>query len=147
LGKHAATVPKEHLLEGPKIIFVAAFFYDAAITFPKFSVLFFYHRIFQRNFDWFYYALWTVGSMNAAWLISAWISTIFQCVPVQAAWNPAFQKGARCFDQRIWFLGTAIPSMIIDFLILIMPLPLLWNLQASWRRRVMVSAIFVCGYW
>lgn len=147
LGQHANTLPAEHLLAGPKIIFIAAFFYNAAITLPKFSVLFFYYRIFESTSTWLFCGLWVIGGMNAAWLVSAWISTIFQCVPVRAAWDPAFQEGSRCFDQRTWFLGTAIPSMIIDFLILILPLPRLWKLKATWRKRLMVACIFVCGYW
>ncbi|KAF2877543.1 hypothetical protein BDV95DRAFT_590111 [Massariosphaeria phaeospora] len=147
LGRHAATVPEEHLLKGPKIIFIAAFLYDAAICLPKFSALFFYHRIFGNTSRPLVYCLWTVGTLNAMWLISAWLTTIFECIPVHALWDPvARERGARCFDQWRWFLGTAISSMIIDLMILIMPLPFLWNLQASWKRRATVSVIFICGY-
>lgn len=82
--------------------------------------------------------------MNAAWLIAAWFSTIFQCIPVEAAWMTI--KGSHCFSQTQWFLGTAIPSMIIDACILIMPLPMLWGLKASKSRRALVTGIFICGY-
>ncbi|CAJ2512712.1 Uu.00g008310.m01.CDS01 [Anthostomella pinea] len=144
LGKHAITVPPADLAEGPKIIFIAAFLYDCNIALPKFSALFFYRRIFERTSRWLTVTLWTVAAMNAGWLFSAWISTIFQCTPVNAAWETVPES--TCISQWTWFLGTAIPSIVIDFLILIIPLPMLWGLQASASRRIMVGAVFICGY-
>ncbi|KAK6208474.1 putative secondary metabolism biosynthetic enzyme [Pestalotiopsis sp. IQ-011] len=144
LGKHAATTSPEDLAKGPKIIFIAAFLYDSNISLPKFSALFFYRRIFQRTNIWFTAALWTVSIMNAGWLLSAWLSTVFQCTPVNAAWETV--PGSTCISQWGWFFGTAIPSMIIDLCILILPLPLLWGLRASPARRFLVGVVFLCGY-
>lgn len=146
LGKHAATVPPENLAKSGKIIFMAAFFYDCAISLPKFSALFFYRRIFSNTNKWFAATLWAVGAMNAGWLISALISTVFQCDPVYAVWSETPVPDAKCFEQQPWFLGTAIPSMIIDLFILILPLPMLWGLQATASRRLMVGFVFLCGY-
>jgi hypothetical protein len=145
LGKHAATVPPEDLAQAPKIIFVAAFLYDCNISLPKFAALFFYRRIFGYVSRWLSIALWVVGAMNAGWLLSALLSTVFQCQPVNAAWQAV--EGAECISQWGWFLGTAIPSMIIDFFILVLPLPLLWGLRAPASRRLMVVLVFLCGYW
>lgn len=145
LGKHQATVEPADLAMGPKIIFIATFFYDCNISLPKFSALFFYNRIFGRTNKWFTIALWTVGTLNTGWLLSSLVSTIFQCTPINAAWEVV--PGSTCIAQWSWFFGTAIPSMIIDFLILIMPLPILWGLKAPISRRIMVGTIFLCGYW
>ncbi|KAI0021211.1 hypothetical protein F4780DRAFT_292841 [Xylariomycetidae sp. FL0641] len=144
LGKHAATVPPEDLAQGPKVIFIAAFLYDCSISIPKFSALFFYRRIFATTSKWFTIALWTVGAMNAGWLLSALISTVFQCTPINAAWETV--PGSTCISQWGWFFGTAIPSMIIDAFILLLPMPLLWGLQAPVSRRIIVGSIFLCGY-
>ena len=83
--------------------------------------------------------------MNAAWLIAAWISTIFQCVPVRKAWETV--EGGHCIAQWSWFLGTAIPSLVIDFCILVMPMPILWRLQMNTSRKVWIMGVFLCGYW
>lgn len=83
--------------------------------------------------------------MNAGWLLSAWLSTVFQCTPVNAAWETV--PGSTCISQWGWFLGTAIPSMIIDFFILMIPLPMLWGLQTTVSRRILVGLVFLCGYW
>ncbi|KAK8030029.1 hypothetical protein PG993_011320, partial [Apiospora rasikravindrae] len=144
LGKHAATAPEENLAKVPKIIFVGAFLYDCGISLPKFSVLFFYRRIFETTSWWLTIALWTVGAMNAGWLVSALVSTIFQCSPINAAWETV--PGSTCIPQWDWFLGTALPSMIIDLCILIIPMPILLRLQAPLARRVKVGVLFLCGY-
>ncbi|KAI1142337.1 hypothetical protein F5Y05DRAFT_370569 [Hypoxylon sp. FL0543] len=144
LGKHAATVPEADLATGHKLIFIAAFLYDCNITLPKFSVLFFYNRIFERTSKWFTAALWIIGALNAGWLISGLISTIFQCTPVNAAWEAV--PGSKCISQWSWFFGTAIPSMIIDLFILLLPLRPLWRLQAPISRRAVVGVVFICGY-
>ncbi|KAL1971039.1 hypothetical protein VTN77DRAFT_2873 [Rasamsonia byssochlamydoides] len=145
LGRHSAVLPVYNQQQGPKIIFAAAFLYDAGITFPKFSVLFFYYRIFQRTAEWFYFALWIVGSLCAAWLLGSWLSTMFQCNPVRASWEPV--PGAHCISQWKWFLGTATPSMVLDLIILVIPLPMLWGLHVSNIRRVLLFGVFICGYW
>ncbi|KAI1206599.1 uncharacterized protein F4807DRAFT_226546 [Annulohypoxylon truncatum] len=144
LGKHAVTIPPADLAEGPKMIFIATIFYSCNISLPKFSALFFYHRVFERTSKWFTVARWIVGAMNAAWLVSATINVFLQCTPVNAAWEPV--PGSTCISQWGWFIGTAIPSMVIDLLILIMPMPLLWRLQAPVSRRIMVGVLFLCGY-
>ena len=145
LGRHASSILYEHLLLAPKIRFTMAFLYDVSISLPKFSALFFYYRIFRRTHRWFYFSLWVLGSMTVAWLLAAWLSNIFQCWPVTKEWSP-LEEG-HCFSRWKWFLGTAIPSMIIDLIILIIPLPLLWSLHASPNRRLLITGVFLCGYW
>ncbi|OTA63676.1 hypothetical protein K449DRAFT_381414 [Hypoxylon sp. EC38] len=144
LGKHAITVPPADLLKGPKIVFIASLLNDFNISLPKFSVLFFYHRIFARASKWFTIAVWTVGIMNVAWLVGAFGSTLFQCTPIHAAWEVV--PGSTCISQWGFFFGTAVPSTVIDLFILLMPMPLLWGLQAPVSRRIMVGVVFLCGY-
>jgi hypothetical protein len=146
LGRHAQALPLKHQLEGRKMIFIASFFYSECVCFPRYSALFFYHRVFQKTSRHFRYCLWIAGTLNTMWILATWLSTLFQCIPVHALWDPAAQAGARCFSTYGWISGTAISSMMIDLLILIMPLPLLWNLQASWKRRAIVCGYFIFGY-
>lgn len=138
---HAADLPASKVDQSPRIIFAAAFLYDACISLPKFSALFFYHRIFQKTSKGFHRTLWIVGSFNAAWLMSAWLSDLLQCTPIEKAWESSID--GHCIPQWNWFLGTALTSMIIDVIILLMPLPMLWRLQMSTLRKLMIT---ICGY-
>ena len=114
------------------------------IGLPKFSVLFFYYRIFGKTSHWFYVALRVVGAMNAAWFVAAFLSTLLQCMPVEKAWSTV--QGGHCFSKWTLYLGTAIPSTIIDLCILLMPLPMLWRLRASRTKKLMIIGVFLCGY-
>ena len=37
--------------------------------------------------------------------------------------------------------------MLIDLCILVLPLPMLWGLQAGRGKKLLVMGVFVCGYW
>ena len=136
LGKHAATIPPEDLVTGYKL--------NCIISFPKFSALFFYRRIFGRISKWFNIAIWAVGALNGAWLLAVLVTTTFQCTPVHAMWTQGL--GSSCIPPWIWFFRSAVPSMIIDIFILTMPLPLLWGLPVRLSRRIIVFVVFICGY-
>ena len=144
LGRHFTTIPPSDIPQIYKIIFATSFMYGFAVSLPKFSVLFFYDRIFQRTSQWLYIATIVVGTLNLAWLVASWFTTIFACVPVEASWT--MSKDARCMEPLQSYLGTSIPSMVIDLCILLIPLPRLWNLKASKTRRAFVTCIFICGY-
>ncbi|OJJ99926.1 hypothetical protein ASPACDRAFT_43563 [Aspergillus aculeatus ATCC 16872] len=145
LGRHIATLPVSHQLAGPKIIFAAAFLYDASITFPKLSVLCFYHRIFQRGGGpWVRPTLAAVGALCVFWLIGSWLATAFQCTPVRASWEAV--AGSKCVTQWKFFTGTAAPSAILDLIILLIPLPLLWSLHMTRAKKAMLIGLFICGY-
>ncbi|KAF1956447.1 hypothetical protein CC80DRAFT_563327 [Byssothecium circinans] len=58
--------------------------------------------------------------------------------------NPG--EPGRCLDYYRWWLGSAISSVIIDAIILIMPLPSLWELHLTMGRKLLVLAVFICGY-
>lgn len=144
LGRHSATLPVSNQLASPKIIFAAAYLYDACITLPKLSVLCFYHRVLRRGAIWVLPTLWAVGALCVCWLVGAWLATTFQCTPIDAIWEAV--PDARCFTQWKFFTGTAAPSAILDLIILLIPLPLLWSLHMTKAKKVMLIGLFICGY-
>ncbi|KAJ5356107.1 hypothetical protein N7517_010716 [Penicillium concentricum] len=144
LGRHSATLPISNQLQGPKIIFAAAYLYDACITLPKLSVLCFYNRVLRRGATWVRPTLWVVGTLCVCWLIGAWLATTFQCTPIDASWEAV--PDAKCFKQWKFFTGTAAPSAILDLIILLIPLPLLWSLHMTKAKKIMLTGLFICGY-
>ncbi|KGO70655.1 hypothetical protein PITC_055460 [Penicillium italicum] len=144
LGRHSATLPVSHQPTGAKIIFAAAYLYDACITLPKLSVLCFYHRVLGQGARWVRPTLWAVGALCVCWLIASWLATTFQCTPVHASWEAV--PNSKCFTQWKFFTGTAAPSAVLDVVILLIPLPLLWTLQMTKAKKVMLTGLFICGY-
>ncbi|KAI1383634.1 uncharacterized protein F4822DRAFT_83365 [Hypoxylon trugodes] len=147
LGLHAEIVLGEnplYLIQGAKYLYIAIFFFDSSITFPKLSALFFYARVFRSNNRTFKIHLWVVGCLVSGWLVSAYFSTIFQCTPIEKAWNSLLP--GHCIDTFGWYLATAAISVAVDFYILLLPVPMIWALKISLRRRLWLLGAFFLAY-
>lgn len=77
------------------------------------------------------------------------IITIFSaCRPLPYFWlqytDPDAVDGT-CIDTPKFFLGNGIGAVIIDFLILLVPVPIIWKLQMPRSQRIAVIGIFLLG--
>ncbi|KAJ6172242.1 hypothetical protein N7470_001309 [Penicillium chermesinum] len=88
--------------------------------------------------------LWILGALVAGWLLSAYFVTIWQCDPVAKAWDPTIP--GKCVNTYAWYTATATISCAIDMWILIIPIPLIWRLNSSLRRRIYLLAAFLLTY-
>jgi hypothetical protein len=81
-------------------------------------------------------SLWCLGQILGIFLI---------CVPIQAIWDPRI-KG-RCFKHEIvmWYVN-GILHIVIDFAIIIMPLPIVWKLKLPLSQKILLSGIFGLGF-
>ncbi|KAI0551569.1 hypothetical protein F4679DRAFT_131366 [Xylaria curta] len=145
-GRHIYTLSDDEILLYSTLQFVDDFIFDTALTVTKFSGLLFLSRVFpwRANSKWFNIALWTCYFLNTGWLIGAYFGTIFFCNPVQKGWNP-FLEGT-CGETLDLFLGSAIPSVIIDFFILLTPLPKVLRLHTNLKRKIGLLIVFILGY-
>lgn len=77
-----------------------------------------------------------------AWGISVLFTTIFQCSPVTAAWDKTI-VGAKCFVLADFVIGSNVPNIFADAVIIVLPLPLLWSLKLSLVRKLGLIALFL----
>lgn len=111
------------------------------ILFIKCSILLLYHRIFtSRTFHKF---LIITGLVITAWALAAFFGDTFMCYPVESQWDTSV-KGT-CIDYGKVTLGIGIANVMIDFILLCLPLPILWRLQMSTRRKVLLSFTLGAG--
>ncbi|KAI0378203.1 hypothetical protein F5Y04DRAFT_262681 [Hypomontagnella monticulosa] len=145
-GRHMETLSLEEQKLFFKLLYVGDFIYDTALVLTKLSGLLFLSRIFPRhaNSRLFNGALYATYGLNASWLIGAYFGTIFLCDPVEKGWDP-FLEG-ECGLTTNLFLGSAIPSVVIDLIIMILPLPKIWGLRTTAGKKVGLIAIFILGY-
>ena len=116
-----------------------------SIMLPKYSVLFFYARVFGANSTAFKISLWVTGALVTAILLYSLTTTMFQCVPIRKTW--LIMTPGHCLDHYKLILATAACNVAIDVLILILPLPLLWSLHTGRARKINLTLVFFCGYW
>lgn len=104
------------------------------ILFIKYSILLLYHRVFPgKTFRKF---LITTALVATAWALSAFFGDVFTCYPVESQWDSAI-KGT-CIDYGKVTIGIGVANVIIDFILLGLPLPILWKLHMSARRKVLL---------
>ena len=78
--------------------------------------------------------------------LSAFVSAIFQCIPVDAFWTKmAGRLGGRCLDSLSFFIITGSLNAGFNFILLAMPIPLLWRLRTSILQKLILTVIFVIG--
>lgn len=92
----------------------------------------------------FKYALWFGHIINVMWIVGYFFVIGFMCEPVEKAWKPL--TPGTCMDLSKLWQGSVISSLIIDFVVIIMPLPMLWGLRMKATRKLRVSLVFFCAY-
>jgi hypothetical protein len=116
--------------------------FPLCITPAKISLLLFYVRIFCiRKFQILAYL---VGSLVLAIGITVFFQTIFQCSPIAYGWDQSVGPGT-CIDQTIFYRYISPFNVLTGILILVMPLPLVWKLQAPKAQKIGLTAVFLLG--
>jgi hypothetical protein len=110
----------------------------------RLSVLLFFGRIFNGASSQLKYALWIVQGLNAACYLGNILMMAFGCSPIRKYWTPGIP--GVCLNLEVMYLVGGIPNIVLDFLILLLPLPLLWKLKMPLNRKLLVVGVFVLGY-
>ena len=117
------------------------------IFFIKLSILLQYLRIFAptRKGNMFIY----VGAHICIWsgLVMYLVETVIDidmCTPREKIWNPLLETG-RCFDIYATFKASGIYNVISDFAIFVLPMPSVWKLQLSFKKRILMTTVFATG--
>ncbi|KAM7185221.1 hypothetical protein V8F20_011903 [Naviculisporaceae sp. PSN 640] len=146
LGLHVWNLPQpifENIRTCVQLMFVAHIFYAASSAVTKLSIITSYLRIFPATS--LRRLLYATGVLVIGIGISAIFATIFQCWPVQAAWD--FSLGDRqCFHFRDFLYANAAISIVTDFMLVAAPLPYFWSLRLPLRQRLVICVLFGVGF-
>lgn len=118
-------------------------FYCAAIFCTKLSILCLYHRIFPQR--WFRNASLGVAAFMTAWYFTATFGSIFQCVPLASQWDPTVSGHCVNYGSSARVMG--IVNIITDFVLLGLPMPLVWRIQTSITKKWQLTVTFMLGGW
>jgi len=126
-----------------KYIYAVEIMYAFAIGPMKCSICCLYIRIFgvYKWFRWYNYGLMAI---TVAWGLATTLGSMFQCIPIQEAWNPLSDR-SMCIDLKLFLVGTNTPNALLDLLILTAPIPLIWGLHLATKKKVLVIAVLALG--
>lgn len=144
LGKHGKDIPLTDIRANAITNRVALVIYATVILMIKISALLLYTRIFKINRK-FTITLWVIAAVATIWWVLTSIIPWTFCHPIKKDVNP-FIPGV-CPENISWFMSSAFINAMMDLIVLILPMPMIWRLQASLRRKFVISLILLLGYW
>lgn len=144
LGRHLAY----HLLNNPDTITMylklqtgVEIIYMASVTFPKIAILLFFLRIFV---DRVVRALvWVLVIVMVMFFIAGLILALALCRPYAFKWDKTIH--GTCGDIMAGYRWVSIPSIVTDFFILVIPIPVIWKLQMNRGKKIGVILTFMVG--
>ncbi|KAF1965814.1 hypothetical protein BU23DRAFT_397271, partial [Bimuria novae-zelandiae CBS 107.79] len=145
-GYHLWDVPPSLLQDVQPIASVAMsshIMFVPITTFTKVSILCTYLRIFpsDRNRYFCYFML----AFTAAWAVTTFCMTLFQCSPVEAFWRATDYPNAECMSFTTVFFPTGFFNVASDFLIFLWPAKDLAKVQIPVKQRIILIATFSLG--
>ncbi|KAI0460464.1 hypothetical protein F5B21DRAFT_10066 [Xylaria acuta] len=141
-GVHQVDLPLDTAVMFVKLLWVYMLIWATGVFSVKIGILLFYWRVFQRTAS-FRLGAMVVTFISTGIFLSNFFTFTFQCFPVQKFWLPD-TKGS-CINQNAFYLASAIINVFGDVAVLSLPLPIIWNLQASRGRKWSLSFLFLLG--
>lgn len=112
------------------------------VNITKASILLQYLRIFSsRPIRRICYTFLFLLILAASWAVFA---GVFLCSPTQKLWKPEIP--GHCLDARTYWLSVAGIDIMLDFLILLLPLPAISGLRLPRKQKVGLILVFSLGF-
>ncbi|KAL8891576.1 MAG: hypothetical protein Q9215_001440 [Flavoplaca cf. flavocitrina] len=146
-GRHSYDLPPEWYDGYFRTTVAKSYLYIVGLTLAKISLLLFLYRIFNVDRK-FRIASWIIGAVLTLWTVISILLRTFACRPIKAS-----------FDLHLYILPSTICpikvheithihgicNILTDFAILILPIPMVWKLQATPRKKLGLAAVFATG--
>ena len=122
-------------------LFAYELIYASAILTIKLCILSFYRRIFAVAE--FKILSSIVVAVVIAWWIAIVLVSIFSCHPINGFWDATVKP--RCINTEAFFVGNAVPNIVTDIIILLLPIRMIWRLHVSRDQKLALSFVFMLG--
>ena len=117
------------------------FLQTATTALIKIAILILYRRIFVTgNFQ---RAVKIVGAIKLADSIAIFFVVYFYCYPIEHLWNPTIP--GKCINRVYFIPMTSSTLFLTDLMVNVMPLPVIWKLYMTTRRKLELTLIFLLG--
>ncbi|KAJ3578593.1 hypothetical protein NPX13_g1971 [Xylaria arbuscula] len=82
-----------------------------------------------------------IAGLLCSWVLS--LLVIIAALPSTGFWD--IDVPSKCVDSKWFFIGNAIPNILADLFLLVLPIRDVWKLQLSQKSKIGVSGIFALG--
>ncbi|KAF3049615.1 hypothetical protein E8E11_010277 [Didymella keratinophila] len=141
LGMDMSDINPEEMVRLFKIVLIDEYIYLFNLTIIKLSILLMYKRLFPirtvRR------AAQVLGGISITWALVYTIVASLQCIPLKKLWQPEIE--GTCISLFELYMGNAIPNVLTDMAILVLPLTQVWRLQVRLWQRIVLIGMFLLG--
>lgn len=92
--------------------------------------------------------VWTGASVTGAFYIASFVSFIVMCRPTDGQSQLSYLSALaspRCTRTKPLIISIGVVNVISDLYLIMIPLPAVWALHLSLRRKIGLSAMFLTG--
>ncbi|KAH8199303.1 hypothetical protein TruAng_006539 [Truncatella angustata] len=119
--------------------------YITALALTKVSILFFYLKVFPKRS--FRISAYVLIALNICYALGYDLVLTFQCSPIDGAWlSWDGEYNAKCVSINILGWSAAAINIALDLATIILPLPELFQLSMSWKKKVQILLMFMVGF-
>ncbi|KAH6954807.1 hypothetical protein DER45DRAFT_616140 [Fusarium avenaceum] len=117
--------------------------YNPILALVKSSVLFLLLRLggHRRSIRWSIYAL---NTLNVALMIAIFLTVVCQTIPIAAFWDQSM-KPRRQIDGPMFYIVSAIITIVTDFLVLLVPFWIFIGLKMRFAAKMGLIVVFLLG--
>ncbi|KAI1852284.1 hypothetical protein JX265_006334 [Neoarthrinium moseri] len=120
-------------------------FYITSLALTKVSILLFYLKVFPKRS--FRICVYILIGLNIAYALGYDLVLIFQCSPIDGAWRSwDGEYNAKCISINILGWSAAAINIALDLGTIILPLPELFQLSMSMKKKVQILLMFAVGF-
>jgi hypothetical protein len=114
--------------------------YETTVNLAKLSIILFYRRLFpQRSVFWILVATAFILIGTA---VGCLIASLLACRPFASNWGSPTEQAKNCFDREAFFIWLSFPNLVTDVIMLVLPMPIMWKLNAPLGIRIGLMATF-----
>ncbi|KAH8663630.1 hypothetical protein BGZ60DRAFT_342194, partial [Tricladium varicosporioides] len=116
--------------------------YNFSLSFTKIAILLLYLRIFTiPKITRIIYIQLVIVTIYGLWLV---LCAIFACTPISLWWDKS-QKGTCLPSTQIWWANATL-NIATDFMIFLLPLPVIRTLNLPKRQKMGLYFVFTLGF-
>jgi hypothetical protein len=103
-----------------------------------------YRKIFNchKRFLW---AVNIVLALCGIFLLGHYIGLLTMCDPIDYEWDWRIKDGHCGLDPDLAFVVSGIYNIVLDITLVILPAPIVWQLQLPLIKKISVTAMFALG--
>ncbi|PVH93501.1 hypothetical protein DM02DRAFT_603906 [Periconia macrospinosa] len=142
---HQWNVPYAMLVDFLYAVLMGSTFYSPVMALVKTTILLDWLHIFipHRTKDRTAYVIYATLILNIAYYLAGTFVYIFPCNPRKRFWDRT--APGTCINAHAASVAAGIVNVISDYVMLIIPQKIIWNLHMARDQRVGISAIFAIG--